>query len=408
MVDRLTQEHIHEYEKQGFVIVRGLFSEEELERVAVGVVRSVKRADLEERKKVYPAPASQFTVDSRYIEDPGLSYIAAHPFVVGAAQTLLGGPVALSASVAYLKTPGARGTSGDYGGSHPTAHQDYKTYQQAGSSVNWLFAIAPLVDLEEEIGALAVSPGSFKISRKVRQGRVWRVERARADEIAPMEDSRLRRGDLLLMNMFTWHEAGPNQAQRERYGIYNKYRALNAPPACGPELFSDKAHEMVNYEGRSLLPHHGDCGIANVRLLLEQDEQFLLVRANGGWELPGRPLAEAHQAPYGNLVGAAQELGCEELGAELPWLSYVGDFEESGRLCRVYAYPFGEGAEFQIADGVEAEWFAIAQLRQLALQGALVGGYEPEVAALWVSPDYMRGIGEAGRTAASKNQGQVG
>ena len=407
MAARLTREQIQNYAKQGFVIVRGLLSEEELERVTAGVIRAVKRTDIEERKKVYPAPASQFIVDGRYIEDPGLTYIAAHPFVVEAAQTLLGGPVALAASVAYLKTPGARGTSGDYGGSHPTAHQDYKTYQQAGSSLNWLFAIVPLVDLEEEIGALAVSPGSFKISRKVRKGRVWRVERARADEIAPMEDSRLRRGDLLLMNMFTWHEAGPNQSQRERYGIYNKYRALNAPAACGPELFSDKAHEMLTYEGRSLLPHHGDCGIANVRLLLEQNEQFLLQRKNGGWELPGGPLSGAHQAPYGNLVGAAQEICCENLGPELPWLSYVGDFEERGSLCRVYAFPCGEEPEFQIADGVEVKWFTIAQLRRLASRGALVGGYEPEAADLWVNPEYMRGIGEAGRAAASKTQGQA-
>ena len=278
----LRQDQIQEYDGRGFVIVRNLFSEVEMERVAAGVIRSVKRADIEVRKKLYPAPATQFTVDGRYIEDPGLAYIAAHPRVVSAVESILGEPVALSASVAYLKTPGARGTTGDYEGSHPTAHQDYKTYQQAGSSLNWLFAIAPLVDLEVEIGALSASPGSFKFSRKVRSGRVWRVERSRADQIAPPEDTRLRRGDLLILSMFTWHQAGPNNSQRERYGIYNKYRALNAPPASGPELFSKRAHETVTYKGHSLLPHYGDCGIGMVRLLLERDEHFLFLRSKDG------------------------------------------------------------------------------------------------------------------------------
>jgi hypothetical protein len=375
-----------------------------MERVAAGVIRSVKRADIEVRKKLYPAPATQFTVDGRYIEDPGLAYIAAHPRVVSAVESILGEPVALSASVAYLKTPGARGTTGDYEGSHPTAHQDYKTYQQAGSSLNWLFAIAPLVDLEVEIGALSASPGSFKFSRKVRSGRVWRVERSRADQIAPPEDTRLRRGDLLILSMFTWHQAGPNNSQRERYGIYNKYRALNAPPASGPELFSKRAHETVTYKGHSLLPHYGDCGIGMVRLLLERDEHFLFLRSkDGSWSLPGGPLASNdRESPQGNLVGPAQCMVGAMLGVEIPWMSYVGDFEEDERLCRVFAHPLEDSSELQV-DDLEVEWFSVDQVYRLRARG----GYEQEAAALWLSPEYERGIGEAGRQAASKGGSEI-
>ena len=393
----LSQDQIREYEENGFVIVRNLFSEGEVEQVAQGVIRSVKRTDIEVRKKPYPAPATQFTTDGRYIEDPGLAYIAAHPFVVSAAESLLGGPVALSASVAYLKTPGARGTAGDYEGSHPTAHQDYKTYQQAGSSLNWLFSVAPLVDLDEEIGALAVSPGSFRFSRKVRVGRVWRVERSRADQIAPPEDTRLRRGDLLLMNMFTWHQAGPNLSQRERYGIYNKYRALNAPPASGPELFSRRAHEKIRYKGHPLLPHYGDCVIGKVRLLLERDELFLFLRSKEeGWSLPGDSLAPEHRvSPQVNLIGPTQKIVEAMLGLEVPWMSYIGDFEEGGQLCRVFAHPLEDLSSLKV-DDLQAEWLSVDQVGDLRTRG----GYEKEAVALWLSPGYYRGIGEAGRQQA--------
>ena len=87
MAPGLRRDQIREYEEQGFVIVRNLFSEGELGQIAEGVIRSVKRTDIEVRKKPYPAPATQFTVDGRYIEDPGLAYIAAHPFVVSAAES---------------------------------------------------------------------------------------------------------------------------------------------------------------------------------------------------------------------------------------------------------------------------------------------------------------------------------
>ena len=401
MAPGLRRDQIREYEEQGFVIVRNLFSEGEVEQIADGVIRSVKRTDIEVRKKLYPAPATQFTVDGRYIEDPGLAYIAAHPFVVSAAESLLGGPVALSASVAYLKTPGARGTAGDYEGSHPTAHQDYKTYQQAGSSLNWLFSIAPLVDLDEEIGALAVSPGSFKFSRKVRAGRVWRVERSRADQIAAPEDTRLRRGDLLLMNMFTWHQAGPNLSQRERYGVYNKYRALNAPPASGPELFSRRAHEKIWCKGNSLLPHYGDCVIGNVRLLLERDGLFLFVRGqDGGWSLPGGSLPPEHRvSPQVNLVGPTQKIAAAMLGLEVPWMSYIGDFAEDGQLCRVFAHSLEDLSPLR-ADELQSEWLTVDQVGDLRTRG----GYEKEAVALWMNPGYARGVGEAGRQAASKDR----
>lgn len=400
----LTESEIAHYREQGFVVLRQVLSLEETELIGGGIRNSVKRTDVEIRKKVYPAPATTFHVDGRYILEPGLSYIARHPLMVGGAEALLGGPVALSASVAYLKTPGAKGTNPDYEGSHPTAHQDYKTYQQAGSSVNWLFAIAPMVDLVEEIGPLSVSPASFKFTRKRRDGRVWRVERSKADEIAPMQDAKLRRGDLLFMSMFTWHHAGPNCTDRDRYGIYYKYRAHNAPTASGPELYSEEAHRNVTFNGHSLLPHYGS-QLHSGRVLLEQNDEFLVLDKGDGWVFPGGSFGPDEDAPLSNCIGVLQEECRGQLEIEVPWMSYIGDFPEAGGLCRVYAHQSRGASDLTFTENGRFRWCRAEELEQMAAQGELGGGYEIEAVRRWLDPGFDRGIGESGRAAASKGKG---
>ena len=96
-----------------------------------------------------PQPASRYVLMTDVVQAPPLAAQASDPRIVDAVETLLGGAAALATFVAYLKTPGAAGTGGDYSGSHPEAHQDYKPYHNAGSSLNWLFAIMSLVDLDE-------------------------------------------------------------------------------------------------------------------------------------------------------------------------------------------------------------------------------------------------------------------
>ena len=123
-----------------------------------------------------------------------------------------------------------------------------------------------MVDLDAETGPLFVSPGSHKLSRiGAGEGRVRRVRRAGADTMAPLVDARLRRGDLLLMNMFTRHAGGANRSRHNRLGVYNKYRAHGAPPGCGPIVFSDAAHRAVVCRGRPLLPHHGERPVTALR-----------------------------------------------------------------------------------------------------------------------------------------------
>ena len=400
----LTPEQIRLYEEHGFVVLRDRLKDDEIDRAAKSALRCVRGEHALTEGEPYPAPATLYMLKRHHVEESDLAHFASHTSIVGAAQTLLGTDAVLSAAVIYVKTPGAAGTRGDYQGSHPTAHQDYKTYQQAGSSLNWLFAIVPLVDLDDRTGPLYVSPGSHKLSRVIDQERVRRIHRCRGSDIGPLVDAELRRGDLLFMHMWTWHEGGPNRSDGDRLGIYNKYRAVNAPPACGPDLFTDKAHAMVSYEGRSLLPHHRDGPIAAARVLIQHGDRFILTRSgNGGWQLPGGEPLESDLSRLHdrcNLIDSVEIHVHAQLDLEVPWMTYLADFEQDGGLCRVYAHPLEEDPHLQPAKGTETRWFTAEEIHSLQSAGKLSGGYEPQTIDLWLDDSYLRGIGQSKNRAA--------
>ena len=402
MSKELTAKHKQSYADNGFLILRGVFSIDELSRLEQGVIRAVQSGKCLNGDKPYPTPATQYTVEGQYQDDPDLLFIAEHPAVLGPVEDLLGGPACLSAFVSYLKTPGAGGTSGDYQGSSPTGHCDYKTYQQAGSSLNWLFAIFPLVDLDEETGPLFVSPGSHKASRIVPlNNRVSRVERASASDIPPMVDTGLCRGDLLFMHMFTWHEGKANRSDQDRFGIYNKYRALNAPPGCGPQLFRSPSRKALSKPGQRLLPHCSDLPFTEARLIVEREGKFLLRTAGDSWQLPGTQATiddPAGQSVTAKLISQLEAALLDSFGLEIPWMSYVGDYAGTDGVKRVFAHSDEEalcaeiGREFLWADGTEVD--------KLARDGTLSND-DTDAIRTWSQGSYLRGIGESAERAKS-------
>ena len=397
---QLTADQRQSYADQGFLIIRDAFAPDELARLEQGVRRAVESGNCLNGDKPYPTPATQYTVEGQYQDDPDLLFIAEHPTVLGPVEQLLGGPACLSAFVSYLKTPGARGTSGDYQGGSPSGHCDYKTYQQAGSSLNWLFAIIPLTDLDAETGPLLLSPGSHRASRIVAlNDRVSRVERARADDIAPMVDAGLCRGDLLFMHMFTWHEGKANGSDHDRFGIYNKYRALDAPPGCGPQLFRSASRAALSQAGRRLLPHCSNLPFAEARLVIEREGKILLAADDGDWLLPGAPTtiddpgAQSVTAKLISQLTAALE---DELGCEIPWMVYIGDYERQNGVQRVFAHLDDPGR--CAADIPGFRWSSNGEISKLVRDGALASEDADAIRA-WLHQPYLRGVGESAERA---------
>ena len=91
------------YRRDGYLVVRGLFSDHDLQRLD-GAVDEHLPDRAYAPGKVYPEPA-KYTLSEQCPADPDLAYIAEHSTVVDAAETLLGGPSYLTAYVAYIRTP---------------------------------------------------------------------------------------------------------------------------------------------------------------------------------------------------------------------------------------------------------------------------------------------------------------
>jgi len=145
----LSRQQLADFHDDGYLIVRAVLSAKEAADLR-GVVREQVQREAYPPRRSYPEPA-KYTVSGNRMAEPGLAAIAEHPTVVGAVESALGGPAHLTASVAYLRTPGDKG-----GG----AHSDYKRWRPVGSSMNWVFAIVPLNDFDPSFGPFMVSPGS--------------------------------------------------------------------------------------------------------------------------------------------------------------------------------------------------------------------------------------------------------
>ena len=399
----LSAAQIARYRDDGFLVVADLMDGGEIDRLA-----DAARSEFETQRHVgvgrrFPAPG-KYTLSEDSLRLADVRRVVDHPRVTAAAAELLEDEIRLSAFVIYAMPPGSPGTGGDYQGTHESAHCDYKPYRPVGSSLRWLFAIVPLVDYTEPVGPLRVSPGSHRIPTLTRRGRVTHVQRAQGDQLRPFRDTRLRRGQVAFMDMFTWHQAFGNRSDTLRFGVYNKYRAGSAPPGCGPYLFRTHSAELFDAAGAALLGDRIEGRVAQTRLLVEADERFLVLDgADGSSMVPGgaaQPAAKRAGTDDDNVIDALMRAAGEQLGGDLPWVSYVGDYmvgDGSADVCRVYACPHEELERADRRASGSERWFPCDRL------GAETGErYLSQAAERWLTEPVLRGIGQSNAQAGFK------
>lgn len=387
----LTESQLRDYERDGFLVLRGAIPDADIERLEGAMDRNPPiDGTLDPTAPVYPAPG-RYTLALNCCKDPDLAFLAEHPAILPVAADVLGDDPRLTAYVIYDRTPGGNGLP---------IHHDYKRWRPVGSSMNWLFTIVPFCDYDEAAGPLYVSPGSHLLHR-VTPGLERPMEVAPA--VTPAEssfvDPELKRGDLLLMNQHLWHRASPNNSNHHRQGAFNKYCAASAPPATGFFLYDDDVYEAISPENRSIIAVHSNKPIATTRAVLmregKTEPEFLVVPAGDGGRLtlPGGPTFIERAIPdwdHGNVIASLQAALRDDLRIETPWVSYVGDFDEGDHVCRVYGYTIPTGLGFPVPY-TPGQWLGRSQLESGRDQ--LANGWETEAVDRWIDPAPIRGKG---------------
>ena len=356
-----------EFDKNGYYVLRNVLTHKEVDELARPIRAAFNRGDYDTIKKgpAYPAPGIH-SMGPRILEDnPDIAELSiAHPVIMKAVQELFGEPATLAQYWSIMRPPGAGLDDKPYvKGSG--AHYDYKPWRCVGSYIKWMFAVIPFVDYTETAGPLTVSPGShLKTNVLPSDGRVHPVDAARvpvANKITLVDPS-LKKGDVVLMNGFLWHEPLPNYGNSDRCGLYMKFHAKSSPPACGPTIYPSSVHDILPDDAKHLVPYHrGDGQYAAVRdvavggvdeaqLVIEDSNEKLLVLGNetDGWQLPRFPAAEDETAgilDVCNVMGSVISQAREQLGVKLPWLSWLVDLtnenpdsESEEWRCRIYGH----------------------------------------------------------------------
>lgn len=380
----LTKKQVADYERDGFVVLRSQFDENEIELYDQAYKRQNPHSSIPPNLK-YPT-AGRYTLAHSCMSDPDLASIAEHPNILDPVETLLQDEPLLTAFVVYDRTPGGPGLP---------KHNDYKRWRPVGSSMNWLFAIVPFTDYDAEAGQLFVSPGSHNLDRiQDRNTRTLHVEPPVTPSNESFIDPGLCRGDLLLMNMHCWHRAGPNKSKRPRAGFFNKYGGKHSPPATGYYLYNHAAFNALSKNGQKLIAVHDDRPIGITQMLLEKPgrdgSEYLLVRnKQGKWDIPGGKAWEEQAIPdwdVGNYIAPLHAAMRETLRIETPWASYVGDYSAGTELSRVYAYELNHNG-FPVP--YEGEWLS----RDKVADADCASPYLLSCIDAWADPEIIRGKG---------------
>ena len=380
----IDDQQMADYHENGYLIVRNVLSEEEVKALRETIQEQVTWNSFPPSLK-YPTPG-KYTVSGNKLAEPGLASVAEHPVVVDAVERALGQPAHLTAYVAYLRSSGDKGSG---------AHYDYKRWRPVGSSMNWVFAIIPLTDFDDAYGPFLVSPGSHKLSQVLDvDAHVQDLTPVDKEKMAPFIDPDLKAGDLLVTSAYTWHKAPAGTTLDDRCGIFNKYCAVNAPPAAGYYPYNSVARDALSEAGKRLIPVCFDAPITTTRLLMSAGDQFLLVRENDRWVLPGGEGTEEEEGvgwDVGSRIGVLQKLIQDQLGVDVPWMSYIEDVEQADGICRLYGFE-----DDGVADAVRASdfvaWFTQDELQKLAgADDYICGAIET-----WQCADIVRGKGVAG------------
>jgi 2-aminoethylphosphonate dioxygenase len=220
----LSREQVEHYEREGYLIVRSVFSEQEVSRLG----EDVSRVCEERCETIHPDNLRvrfKNCVDSQApvfeVLDPisDLSVVASEmtldPRIMDRLQCLYGEPACLFKDKLIYKPAGTEGA---------TLHQDWIGWP--GFPESFLTVLIAIDPFNEADGATAVYPRQHSqgyLSQK--DGQHHYLEHSAMDtEPVHLE---LDAGDIAIFSCFTPHFSNPNRSEHSRRGFFISYNALS-------------------------------------------------------------------------------------------------------------------------------------------------------------------------------------
>ncbi|MPY95162.1 MAG: hypothetical protein GEV08_19540 [Acidimicrobiia bacterium] len=383
----LSPEQLADFHANGFVVLRQVMDEASLQRFAAAALRHPP-VDQDVPGQTWPGPG-RWTLARNAMADPDLAFIMASPEVTEPMRAVLEDDPKVIMFAYYDRTPGGAGIP---------AHNDYKRWRPIGSSMRWAFAIVPLCDFDDTAGKLELAPGSHKVAHTPDPyAPVLNADRPTRPADDAFVDPELRRGDLVIVDMHTWHRAGANSSDHHRIGLFTKWCAASHPPATGYFPYTGDVARALGPEGSRILGVSSDRPIRTTRAVIERvrhdRHEVLFLEGDGALTLPGGPAEEERSIPDwddGNYIASLVSALDERYKVRPPWMSWVGDYDEGDhQRCRVYGYRVPVHAWGVQGEGVA--WLTPEEAADRADE--LAEGFEASAASAWVHDPVVRGKG---------------
>lgn len=217
------------YKQNGYVLVKGVFSREEVEEMRGAVERIIQRAALSRKDENHawqgdflpPEELKKLVLkgfhDVHY-HDSSFTRAVTHPNMVQILRELIGLNVLLHHTKMLVKPP-------ENGAAFPM-HQDYPYFPHQQHTM--LAASVHLDDVNEENGCISVIPGSHKEGPLKHVGMHYLNHKEYPLSMGtpcPAEA-----GDVLFFNYLTIHGSGPNRSERTRRNVLFQYREASDFP----------------------------------------------------------------------------------------------------------------------------------------------------------------------------------
>ena len=224
------------YAEQGYLLVRSVFDEAEVEEMCDAIGRVLDGVGGTEHDRSHTWAGVDQSLQLKGFHD--LTYhdgvftrMVAHPRLVAVLTQLIGPNVQLHHTKMLVKPP-------EHGAPFPM-HQDYPYFPHARHSVT--AASIHLDDATEENGCLRLIPGSHKLGPIAETGESNELDSAKypIEEGVPVPG---KAGDVLLFNYLTIHGSGVNRSTRTRRNVLFEYRDPADPP-----LLRDGVEEHVDW-----------------------------------------------------------------------------------------------------------------------------------------------------------------